>query len=153
MSNTPHHIITIECRPNFDSKASSLPSHGPQQVEACPPGGTPLRRKLSSRFVDAMTEFVGSSGDEMAFFKGRQWIPRGVRYPTEGADVEADEECHDGMEGGGGLGSTPSTAKTTAAESAEEALAAAVDEVCGPASNRGRLCVAAFMLVSQPREV
>lgn len=63
------------------------------QVEACPPGGTPLRRKLSSRFVDAMTEFVGSSGDEMAFFKGRQWISRGVRYPTtEEASTETDTE-------------------------------------------------------------
>ena len=71
-------------------------------MEACPPGGTPLRRKLSPRFVDAMTEFVSSSGDEMAFFKGRQWIPRGVRY------VEDDR---------------------TAAESAEEALTAAAAEV------------------------
>lgn len=102
-----------------------------KQVEACPPGGTPLRRKLSSRFVDAMTEFVSSSGDEMAFFKGRQWIPRGVRYPTEeGAEAEAGEEVRDGMEGGGGLENKPSTATATAAESAEEALAAAVDEVC-----------------------
>ena len=39
-----------------------------------------------------MTEFVGRSGDEMAFFKGRQWIPRGVRYPTtEEAKPETDE--------------------------------------------------------------
>ncbi|CAN0282011.1 unnamed protein product [Pylaiella littoralis] len=102
----------------------------PIQVEACPPGGTPLRRKLSSRFVDAMTEFVGSSGDEMAFFKGRQWIPRGVRYPAEkGTEAETDEERYGRMEVGGGSGSKPSTAAATAAESAEEALAAAVDEV------------------------
>eukprot|EP00752_Nemacystus_decipiens_P003391 g3138.t1 len=96
----------------------------PIQVEACPPGGTPLRRKLSSRFVDAMTEFVGSSGDEMAFFKGRQWIPRGVRYPTTGeATTEAAE---------GGSSAEPLTGprtSATAAESAEEALDAAVEEV------------------------
>lgn len=52
-----------------------------------------------------MTDFVGSSGDEMAFFKGRQWVPRGVRYPAEEAKAE------------------------TAAESAEEALDAAAEEV------------------------
>lgn len=67
------------------------------QVEACPPGGTPLRRKLSSRFVDAMTEFVGSSGDEMAFFKGRQWIPRGVRYPAM-EEAKTDTDTDDGEE-------------------------------------------------------
>ena len=89
--------------PPLTPPAPSLHSfYSPAQVEACPPGGTPLRRKLSPRFVDAMTEFVSSSGDEMAFFKGRQWIPRGVRY------VEDDR---------------------TAAESAEEALTAAAAEV------------------------
>ncbi|CAM9240824.1 unnamed protein product [Ectocarpus sp. 13 AM-2016] len=93
----------------------------PIQVEACPPGGTPLRRKLSSRFVEAMTEFVAGSGDEMAFFKGREWLPRGVRYPAEeGGD---DDEDGHGEEPAG------ATSKKTAAESAEEALAAAVDEV------------------------
>ncbi|CAB1118288.1 unnamed protein product [Ectocarpus sp. CCAP 1310/34] len=92
----------------------------PIQVEACPPGGTPLRRKLSSRFVEAMTEFVAGSGDEMAFFKGREWLPRGVRYPAEeGGD---DEDGH-------GEELTGATSKKTAAEFAEEALAAAVDEV------------------------
>lgn len=30
-----------------------------------------------------MNEFVNLSGDEMAFFKGRQWLPRGVRYPED----------------------------------------------------------------------
>lgn len=61
---------------NYDSQPK-------QKVEACPPGGTPLRRKLSARFSDAMNDFVRASGDEMAFFKGRQWITRGVRYPEE----------------------------------------------------------------------
>ncbi|CAM9947375.1 unnamed protein product [Ectocarpus sp. 4 AP-2014] len=93
----------------------------PIQVEACPPGGTPLRRKLSSRFVEAMTEFVAGSGDEMAFFKGREWLPRGVRYPAE--------EGGDDDEGGHGEEPAGATRKKTAAESAEEALAAAVDEV------------------------
>ncbi|CAM9723487.1 unnamed protein product [Scytosiphon promiscuus] len=60
----------------------------PIQVEACPPGGTLLRRKLSSRFVDAMTEFVSGSGDEMAFFKGRQWIPRGEALSAAAEEVE-----------------------------------------------------------------
>lgn len=49
-----------------------------------------------------MAEFVSSSGDEMAFFKGRKWIPRGVRYPEDDRPV---------------------------AESAEEALTAAAGEV------------------------
>ncbi len=73
-----------------------------------------------------MNEFVSSSGDEMAFFKGRQWLPRGVHYP--GGEEES------GDNGGDGAGSSPSAgtaakATATAAESAEEALAAAVDEV------------------------
>lgn len=77
-----------------------------------------------------MTEFVGSSGDEMAFFKGRQWLPRGVRYPAEEAKTDTDvggggEEGDRGVSGGTGGSSTPSTA----AESAEEALEAAVAEV------------------------
>ncbi|CBN75725.1 PBS lyase HEAT domain protein repeat-containing protein [Ectocarpus siliculosus] len=93
----------------------------PIQVEACPPGGTPLRRKLSSRFVEAMTEFVAGSGDEMAFFKGREWLPRGVRYPAE----EGGDDDETGQGGGG----VEATSKETAAESAVEALAAAVDEV------------------------
>ena len=50
-----------------------------------------------------MNEFVRSSGDEMAFFKGRQWLPRGVRYPDD------DDRA--------------------AAVLVEEALSAAVDEV------------------------
>lgn len=58
------------------------------QVEACSPGGTPLRRKLSVRFAEAMATFVGATGDEMAFFKGRQWIDRGVRYPSAEDDPE-----------------------------------------------------------------
>lgn len=49
-----------------------------------------------------MTEFVQRSGDEMAFFKGREWLPRGVRYPDD---------------------------DRTASKSAEEALEAAVQEV------------------------
>lgn len=58
-----------------------------------------------------MAEFVQSSGDEMAFFKGRQWLPRGVRYPEE-----IDEEDNG--------------ARTiSAADSAEEALTAAAAEV------------------------
>lgn len=89
--------------PPHTHPAPPFPAYHPsEKVEACPPGGTPLRRKLSPRFVDAMTEFVGSSGDEMAFFKGRQWMPRGVRYTEDGR---------------------------TAAESAEEALTAAAAEV------------------------
>ncbi|CAN0337199.1 unnamed protein product, partial [Ectocarpus fasciculatus] len=102
----------------------------PIQVEACPPGGAPLRRKLSSRFVEAMTEFVAGSGDEMAFFKGREWLPRGVRYPAEEA---GDDEGNQGGGGGGEEaatgGATTERTKKTSAESAEEALAAAVDEV------------------------
>ena len=103
-----------------------LPFH--DQVEACPPGGAPLRRKLSPRFVDAMNEFVGSSGDEMAFFKGRQWLPRGVRYPEERAE-EAGEDGDGSVSSPSAGPAGPATATTTAAEAAEEALAAAVDEV------------------------
>lgn len=120
----------------FSSLSLVRASATTRQVEACPPGGTPLRRKLSSRFVDAMNEFVSSSGDEMAFFKGRQWLPRGVRYPGEDEESDAregDVENNGGGEGDG-TGSAPSAgtaakATATAAESTEEALAAAVDEV------------------------
>eukprot|EP00903_Cladosiphon_okamuranus_P014534 g13481.t1 len=98
----------------------------PIQVEACPPGGTPLRRKLSSRFVDAMTEFVGSSGDEMAFFKGRQWIPRGVRYPTT---EEWKTDTDSGSSSSEPSTSTGTAKPTAAAELAQEALDAAVEEV------------------------
>ncbi|CAM9967235.1 unnamed protein product [Discosporangium mesarthrocarpum] len=55
----------------------------PIQVEACAPGGSPVRRKLSSRFTDAMAYLISRSGDEMSFFKGRKWVPRGLLYPTE----------------------------------------------------------------------
>lgn len=64
-----------------------------------------------------MAEFVRASGDEMAFFKGRQWISRGVRYP---------EDNSRGDSGGDDL---TTTTTTTAAESAESTLTAAVAEV------------------------
>lgn len=42
-----------------------------------------------------MTEFVSGVGDEMAFFKGRQWLPRGVRYPVEETDLTAADEAEE----------------------------------------------------------
>lgn len=69
-----------------------------------------------------MSKFVSASGDEMAFFKGRQWIPRGVRYP-EGAGDDGDGDSA----GGGGKGSRTTTKVESSA--AEEALNAAAAEV------------------------
>jgi len=53
----------------------------PIQVEASGWLGTnpPVRAKLSARFGSAMGLLVGESGD--AFFAGRTWLNRGVRYP------------------------------------------------------------------------
>lgn len=52
----------------------------PIQVEATGwMGAAPVRAKLSSRFGSAMGLLIGESGD--AFFAGRAWLDRGVRYP------------------------------------------------------------------------
>lgn len=40
-----------------------------------------------------MAEFVSATGDEMAFFKGRQWVDRGVRYPSEDEVDEGDGDA------------------------------------------------------------
>lgn len=55
----------------------------PIQVEAVGAGGlAPAQRaRLSVRFGDAMALVVGSSPD--AFFAGRSWLDRGVRYQEE----------------------------------------------------------------------
>jgi len=57
----------------------------PIQVEAVGAGLAPAQRaRLSARFGDAMALVVGSSGD--AFFAGRAWLDRGVRYQVFVAD-------------------------------------------------------------------
>ena len=50
-----------------------------------------VRAKLSARFGSAMGLLVGESGD--AFFAGRQWLDRGMRYPDleGGATAGGDE--------------------------------------------------------------
>lgn len=52
---------------------------------------TPVRAKLSPRFGSAMGLLVGQSGD--AFFAGRQWLERGVRYPEGTGEGDADEDA------------------------------------------------------------
>ena len=60
----------------------------PIQVEASGwLGSPPVRAKLSTRFAGAMGLLVERSGDS-AFFEGRRWIERGLRYP----EVELDPE-------------------------------------------------------------
>ena len=65
----------------------------PIQVEAAGWSGQcpPVRAKLSARFGNAMALLIDQSGD--AFFKGRAWIPRGLRYPEldGGGDAFEDE--------------------------------------------------------------
>mmetsp|Transcript_26149 Transcript_26149/g.87120 ORF Transcript_26149/g.87120 Transcript_26149/m.87120 type:complete len:469 (+) Transcript_26149:128-1534(+) len=53
----------------------------PIQVEAAGWSGNwpPVRAKLSARFGSAMALLIDQSGD--AFFRGRAWLPRGLRYP------------------------------------------------------------------------
>ena len=66
----------------------------PIQVEAIGWSGAnpPSRAKLSARFSDAMGTLIGQSGD--AFFAGRQWLDRGIRYP----ELEIDDEDPIGSE-------------------------------------------------------
>jgi hypothetical protein len=65
----------------------------PIQVEASGWSGAypPLRAKLPARFGSAMALLIEQSGD--SFFKGRAWLPRGLRYPEldeSDADAGAD---------------------------------------------------------------
>eukprot|EP00617_Octactis_speculum_P009142 CAMPEP_0185782012 /NCGR_PEP_ID=MMETSP1174-20130828/105821_1 /TAXON_ID=35687 /ORGANISM="Dictyocha speculum, Strain CCMP1381" /LENGTH=453 /DNA_ID=CAMNT_0028472273 /DNA_START=161 /DNA_END=1522 /DNA_ORIENTATION=+ len=55
----------------------------PIQVEAVGAAGLtpPQRLKMPQRFGDAMALLIGNSGD--AFFLGRAWVDRGVRYFEE----------------------------------------------------------------------
>ena len=57
----------------------------PIQVEATGWLGTPpVRAKLSPRFGSAMGLLIGEvGGPSDAFFKGRTWLDRGMRYPEE----------------------------------------------------------------------
>jgi hypothetical protein len=48
----------------------------PIQVEAEGPGGMAQRAKLPTRFAEAMSLLMSTSGDD--FFKGRSWLERGV---------------------------------------------------------------------------
>jgi hypothetical protein len=61
----------------------------PIQIEAAGWSGAcePMRAKLSARFGSAMGLLIEQSGD--AFFKGRAWLPRGLRYPELDDDAEA----------------------------------------------------------------
>jgi len=89
----------------------------PIQVEASGWSGDvpPVRAKLSARFGNAMGLLMGQS-DDSAFFQGRVWLERGLRYP------ECLEEAGDLLpqEGGG-------TTTGAATELERNAIAAALE--------------------------
>lgn len=71
----------------------------PIQVEAAGVGGlsSPLRGKLSPRFAGAMSLLI-EQGEPDAFFAGRAWLERGLRYPDGDDDGVDGADCADAVE-------------------------------------------------------
>ena len=117
----------------------------PIQVEAAGWSGLvpPMRAKLSARFGSAMGLLIGQSGD--AFFAGRAWLDRGLRYPDSHDDgAEAHADGGDAASGAACSGRAPGAGGAGGADGAGGAGGADVD-VAGDALAAERRAVAAAL--------